>query len=201
MRKIGITGGIGSGKSLAASIIAEIGFPVLDADDLTKEFWNDPAVVRKLGEKLRERGYLQGEFTPRAVRAVAQRAFLDMQLINLLETVLQPMILEKMKIWLSEREKEGATLVFVVVPLLFECGLQYLFDATLTINVQNEIRERRLQKSRPLSAADINLRFNRQWANWARSRYATYTIDNDGTVEELRAKLEAFLSEEKNKIN
>ena len=186
---------------MAASIIAEIGFPVLDADDLTKEFWNDPAVVRKLGEKLRERGYLQGEFTPRAVRAVAQRAFLDMQLINLLETVLQPMILEKMKIWLSEREKEGATLVFVVVPLLFECGLQYLFDATLTINVQNEIRERRLQKSRPLSAADINLRFNRQWANWARSRYATYTIDNDGTVEELRAKLEAFLSEEKNKIN
>ncbi|MBR5623495.1 dephospho-CoA kinase [bacterium] len=201
MRKIGITGGIGSGKSLAASIIAEKGFPVLDADDLTKELWDDPAVVRKLGEKLRERGYLQGEFTPRAVRAVAQRAFLDMQLINLLETVLQPMILEKMKIWLSEREKEGATLVFVVVPLLFECGLQYLFDATLTINVQNEIRERRLQKSRPLSAADINLRFNRQWANWARSRYATYTIDNDGTVEELRAKLEAFLSEEKNKIN
>ncbi|MBR5901740.1 dephospho-CoA kinase [bacterium] len=201
MRKIGITGGIGSGKSLAASFIKEEGFPVLDADDLTKELWEDPAVVEELGVKLRERGYLQGEFTPRGVRAVARRAFQDMQIINILETTLQPLILEKMKAWLDLREKEGAKLVFVVVPLLFECGLQYLFDDTLTINVANEIRERRLQLSRPLSAGDINLRFNRQWANWARSRYADYTIDNDGASEELRAKMNEFLAEETSKAN
>ena len=201
MRTVGITGGIGCGKSLAASFIKEEGFPVLDADDLTRELWAEPAVVARVGEKLRERGYLAGEFTPRAVRAVAQRAFKDMQIINILEFVLQPLILEKMQEWLAAREKEGAELVFVVVPLLFECGLQYLFDATATINAANEIRERRLQLSRPLSATDINLRFNRQWADWARSRYADHTIDNEGAPEELRAKIVEFIKEEKSKAN
>ncbi len=193
MKKIGITGGIGCGKSLASEIIRESGYKVLDADDLTKELWQDESVVRKIGLKLRDYGYLADEFTPQGVRAVARRAFENMQIINALETVLQPLILEKMKLWLKEREEEGEKVVFVIVPLLFECGLQYLFDETVTINVDNEIRERRLQLSRPLTATGINLRFNRQWANWARSRYATHTIENNGTKEEFKETIEEFL--------
>jgi dephospho-CoA kinase len=198
VKKIALTGGIGCGKSLAADIIREAGVPVLDADDLTKECWQDPQTVETIGQKLREAGYLEEEFTPQAVRAVARRAFQDMQIINALEGVLQPLILAKMNAWLSEREAEGAQMAFVVVPLLFECGLQYLFDETVTVNVKNEIRERRLQLSRPLSAGEINLRFNRQWANWAHSRYADVTIDNDGTREEFAEAVKKYLKEKMN---
>lgn len=195
MKRIGITGGIGCGKSFALEVIREAGYKIIDADDLTKELWRDEAVVKKIGEKFRDYGFLENEFTPQAVRAVAKRAFENMQVINALETVLQPLILEKLNFWLKEREKEGEKTVFIVVPLLFECGLQYLFDETVTINVDNEIRERRLQLSRPLSATGINLRFNRQWANWARSRYATHTIENNGTKEEFKEVLKSFLRE------
>ena len=195
MKRIGITGGIGCGKSFALEVIRESGYKIIDADDLTKELWQDEGVVKKIGEKFREYGFLSDEFTPQAVRAVAKRAFENMQIINALETVLQPLILEKLNIWLKEREEEGEKTVFIVVPLLFECGLQYLFDETVTINVDNEIRERRLQLSRPLSATGINLRFNRQWANWARSRYATHTIENNGTKEEFKEALKSFLRE------
>lgn len=195
MKRIGITGGIGCGKSFALEVIREAGYKIIDADDLTKELWQDEAVVKKIGEKFRDYGFLENEFTPQAARAVAKRAFENMQVINALETVLQPLILEKLNFWLKEREKEGEKTVFIVVPLLFECGLQYLFDETVTINVDNEIRERRLQLSRPLSATGINLRFNRQWANWARSRYATHTIENNGTKEEFKEALKSFLRE------
>ncbi|MBP5627846.1 dephospho-CoA kinase [bacterium] len=196
MKKIGITGGIGCGKSFALDAIKEAGFKALDADDVTKELWQDENVVKKIGLKLRDYGYLSDEFTSQAVRAVASRAFENMQIINALETVLQPMILEKLQLWMKQREEEGEKTVFVVVPLLFECGLQYLFDETVTINADNEIRERRLQLSRPLSAAGINLRFNRQWANWARSRYATHTIENNGTKEEFKEAIKTFLREQ-----
>ncbi|MBQ7554884.1 dephospho-CoA kinase [bacterium] len=195
MKKIGITGGIGCGKSFALEVIKEEGYQAIDADDLTRELWQDESVVGKIGSKLYEYGYLKEEFTAQAVRAVAKNAFKDMQVINALERVLQPMILDKLSLWMKEKEKEGEKVVFVIVPLLFECGLQYLFDETVTINVDNEIRERRLQLSRPLSAADINLRFNRQWANWARSHYANYTIENNGTKEEFKEAIKAFLRE------
>ena len=195
MKKIGITGGIGCGKSFALEVIKEEGYQAIDADDLTRELWQDESVVGKIGSKLYEYGYLKEEFTAQAVRAVAGNAFKDMQVINALERVLQPMILEKLSLWIKEKEKEGEKVVFVIVPLLFECGLQYLFDETVTINVDNEIRERRLQLSRPLSATDINLRFNRQWANWARSHYANHTIENNGTKEEFKEAIKAFLRE------
>jgi len=196
MKKIGITGGIGCGKSLAAEIIRKAGYPVLDADDLTRTLWQDPAVVARIGEKMKEFGYLGPDFTSEGVKAVASGAFRDMQIINILEETMQPSILEMMNGWLMEREAEGKDKVFVVVPLLFECGLQYLFDETVTINVENEIRERRLQLSRPLSAADINLRFLRQWANWAHSRYADVTIENNGTKEEFEKAVLAYLGKE-----
>lgn len=196
MKKIGITGGIGCGKSLAAEIIKKAGYPVLDCDELTSALWQDSAVVARIGERLREFGYLGADFTPEGVKAVASGAFRDMQIINLLEETLQPFILEKMNGWLMEREAEGKDKAFVVVPLLFECGLQYLFDETVTINVENEIRERRLQLSRLLSAAEINLRFNRQWANWAHSRYADVTIENNGTKEEFEKAVSAYLGKE-----
>lgn len=195
MKKIALTGGIGSGKSLAAEIIKEEGLPVIDADDLTVKAWQDEDAVRRIGEKFKEYGYLKEGFTLQAVKAVAKGAFRDMQLINVLESVLQPLILKEMENWLEEMEKRGEKVVFVIVPLLFECGLQYLFDETVTINVKNEIRERRLQLSRPLSAADINIRFNRQWANWAHSRYADRTIENDGSEEDFRRVFKNYLNE------
>lgn len=195
MKKIGITGGIGCGKSFALEVIKEAGYQAIDADDLTRELWQDENVVDKIGSKLYEYGYLKEEFTAQAVRAVAKNAFKDMQVINALERVLQPMILDKLTLWMKEKEKEGEKVVFIIIPLLFECGLQYLFDETVTINVDNEIRERRLQLSRPLSASDINLRFNRQWANWARSHYANHTIENNGTKEEFKEAIKAFLRE------
>lgn len=198
MRKIGITGGIGCGKSALAAIIAREGFAVADTDDFTRELWADPAAVERAGRALADRGFLEPDFTPEGVRAAAREAFRDMQALNALETAFHPLIQEKIESWFGRMEREGRQTAFLVVPLLFECGLQYLFDETLTVSTDNGIRERRLQLSRELSAADINLRFNRQWANWAREAYATETLTNNGTPEEFQAKVASYLSRFRN---
>ena len=193
MKKIGLTGGIGSGKSTAAELIAKAGFPLLDADNITRELWKNPKIVAEIGENFCKAGFLSEPFTPQGVRSVALSSFNDMQVINILEYTLHPYILSAMESWLKKEEAQGAACAFIVIPLLFECGLQYLFDETWHISVEREKRERRLQLSRELSAADINLRFNRQWADWVKEKLATLTISNDGTKEELAAAVASAL--------
>ena len=142
MRVIGITGGIASGKSFVSSVVKKCGYPVIDADLISKQLTEKDmpvyhAIIKTFGETyLREDKELD--------RAkLASLIFNDKQAKCLLNSISHPLILDEMEKRIKEAESD---LVFVDVPLLYESGLEYMFDKIICVYLPRTIQIDRLMK-------------------------------------------------------
>ncbi len=181
---LGLTGGIGSGKSAALAEFARLGASVVDADEIARAQarrggpgWR--GVVRAFG-----RGVLdaRGELD-RA--ALAARVFSDAAARRRLERAAHPPILRE----LSRRIARARGLVVADVPLLFEGGLERRFDATALVTCPLPERLRRVRRRDGISAADAARRARAQWPERRKRALADLRLDNGGSRAALRAKV------------
>jgi dephospho-CoA kinase len=187
---IGLTGGMGAGKSTALKALERLGAAVQSSDAVVHELYEGTklreAVIARWGEEVLAPG---GE-VDRA--AVARRAFADEQGRAWLEATVWPLVGERMGRWLEQaRALEPSPRAIVIeVPLLFEAGLEGAYDVTLAIVASEELRERRAaQRGHALTAE----RAARQLSQEEKAQRATYAIENDGSVDELERKLSGVL--------
>ena len=186
MYLIGLTGGIGSGKSTVASRLAAHGCDVVDADQVAREVVapGEP-VLADLAERfgqdlLRDDGSLD-----RAT--LAARAFVDDRTRADLDRITHPRIAGR----IAERvatiglDAPADHLVVVDHPLLLETEQATRFDAVIVVLADAETRVRRLVDERGLDEQDVRARMRAQVSDAERKRAATYVIANDGTVTEL----------------
>lgn len=186
MYLIGLTGGIGSGKSTVASRLAAYGCDVVDADQVAREVVapGEPALAdlaERFGEDLlRADGSLD-----RAT--LAARAFVDDQARADLDRITHPRIAGR----IAERvatiglDAPADHLVVVDHPLLLETEQATRFDAVIVVLADAETRARRLVDARGLDEDDVRARMRAQVTDAERERAATHVIANDGTVAEL----------------
>jgi dephospho-CoA kinase len=186
---IGLTGGIGAGKSTALEAFERLGAAVLSTDRVVHDLYEAPevrdAVVARFGELVAPDGEVD-----RA--AVARVAFSDPQERAWLESVLWPRVGQEMARWkagVDEAEPPPRAAV-VEVPLLFESGLDGAFDATIAV-VADEQRRRNRAESRGHESLDA--RSARQLSQAEKAQRATHVVTNDGTVAQLEEKLSAIL--------
>lgn len=145
MIAIGITGGIGMGKSTAAAWLCKRGESVCDTDILARDLVmpGQPAlkeIVDRFGPTaLEPDGQLDR-------RWLAERVFTDDSARNQLEQILHPRIHEKWKSWVTQAGLQGATRAFVVIPLLFEKGYQSEFDQVVCLGCTAGTQRRRLRE-------------------------------------------------------
>ncbi|HEY2042780.1 MAG TPA: dephospho-CoA kinase, partial [Jatrophihabitans sp.] len=179
MRRIGLTGGIGSGKSTVAARLAELGAVVIDADALAREVVvaGTPGfeqVVAHFGpEVLGPDGELD-----RA--ALGRLVFADEQALADLNSIVHPLVAERTAALMA---RAGADDVLVYdVPLLAENELQGDFDAVIVVEASEEIRLRRLAR-RGLPEHDARARMARQASDERRRSIATVVLDNRGSPE------------------
>jgi dephospho-CoA kinase len=187
---IGLTGGMGAGKSTALKALERLGAAVQSSDAIVHELYEGArlreAVIARWGEEVLAPG---GE-VDRA--AVARRAFADEQGRAWLEATVWPLVGERMGIWLEQaRALEPSPRAIVIeVPLLFEAGLEGAYDATIAVVASEERRERRAAERGHALTAE---RAARQLSQEEKARRATYAIENDGSVDELEQKLSGVL--------
>lgn len=185
---IGLTGGIGSGKTAAADFLAERGATVIDADVESR------ALTAEGGEalpRIRE-AFGDGVFDENGLlnrRALGNLVFGDREKRLALEGILHPMIQHRMIKKIRQAGVEDVPFVFLSVPLLFETGMDALCDVTWVITADREERIRRVMSRDGLSREDAEARFASQMSDEERARRATRVICNNQSVEKFRAEL------------
>jgi dephospho-CoA kinase len=186
---IGLTGGIGAGKSTALEALERAGAAVLSTDRVVHDLYESPEVVEavsgRFGEAVAPAGVVdRAELARRAFATPEERAWL--------EGLLWPRVGARMVAWRGalEESDDPPVAAVVEVPLLFESGMDDVFDATIAVVADEELRESRAGARGHEAVAE---RAARQLTQKEKAQRATYVVVNDGTVEELGSKLSALL--------
>ena len=188
---VGLTGGIGSGKSEALAACKRLGAAVLSSDEVVHELLSTQEVVDMLadrwGKEILSNGGVNRE-------AVAEIVFERLDELAWLEGVLFPRVGRRMATWRSELESQadGPDVGVVEVPLLFEAGVDGVFDATVAVVADEALREERAQarEHRALGGREA-----RQLSQEEKASRADYVVRNDGTLEELEEAMGRVLKE------
>jgi dephospho-CoA kinase len=186
---VGLTGGMGAGKSTALSALEGLGAAVLSTDAVVHELYGGgqvrDAVVERWGQQVAPGGVVD-----RA--AVAGKAFEDPSERQWLEDLLWPLVGERIALWLQQARATTPPprAAIVEVPLLFEAGMGDTFDLTIAIVADEQLRRQRAA-GRGHALADERLA--RQLSQQDKAARATFAVRNDGTQQDLVAKLSAIL--------
>ncbi|OFL16666.1 dephospho-CoA kinase [Corynebacterium sp. HMSC067D03] len=189
MKKVGLTGGIGSGKSTVARMLADEGFPVVDADQIAREIMEPGSPV--LAQVAEVFGEDLIDDTGALNRAeLAKRAFSSTEQTEKLNALTHPAIRAESNRRFDEAEKAGARAVIYDMPLLVDLGLHHDMDMTVVVDVDVDDRVRRLVDKRGLTEADARARIAQQVDDDTRRAAADIVVDNNGPLEALAAQVE-----------
>jgi dephospho-CoA kinase len=185
---VGLTGGIGAGKSTVADLLAERGAVVIDADDLARRAV-DPgtpgfdAVVESFGPEVVT---AQGELDRGRLASIV---FADEEARGKLEAIVHPQV-ARLFAEAAEPYRDTDAILVYVVPLLVENHLEGMFDVVVVVTAEREARVARLAQARAMTPEDIRGRMDAQLPDERRMAVAHVVIPNDGPVEELRGKVD-----------
>ena len=184
--RVGLTGGIGSGKSTVSAILADLGAVVIDADRLAREVVakGTPGLAQVVEAFGPEVLTPDGEMDRAKVGAIV---FSDEAKRRQLEGIVHPLVFERY----AELEASAPTDGVVIhdIPLLAESGRADTFDAVLVVEVPAEVQIERLARDRGMAREDAEARIAAQATPEQRRAIATYVIDNTGTLEDLRRRV------------
>lgn len=191
MLRVGLTGGIGAGKSAVSRLLAAHGAVVIDADLLARE------VVAPGSEGLRA---VLEEFGPQLLlpdgsldrAALGALVFPDPIRLAALNAIVHPLIGRRTAELTQQAEDQGAPVLVHDVPLLTENGLAGAYDLVVVVDVPPEVQLQRLVGARGMDAADAQARIARQAGREQRLAVADEVIDNSGTLEQLAAQVDAL---------
>jgi len=198
--KIAVTGGAGSGKSTVVLMFKELGAAVLDADEVARQV---VAVGTPAWEELRRTWgpefFHEDGSLDRA--KVAQRVFSDPEARRRLNDLIHPQVALKIKERLHALEQQGAPLVVVEVPLLFEAGLERAYDRVVVVFAALEDQVSRLEARDQRPSGEIAGILKAQWPLKEKQALADYVVDNRGTLSDTRRQVEKIWRELKNHLD
>ncbi len=184
MLKVGLTGGIGSGKSWVSARLASHGAVVVDADLLAREVvaGGSPGFERVVAR-----------FGPQVVgpdgrldrQALGRRVFADAADLADLNAIVHPLVGERASTLIEQAERAGVPMVVHDVPLLVENGLANSYDVVVVVDAPGEVQLSRLVRDRGMSRADALARIAQQSTRDVRLAAADEVLDNGGTLDEL----------------
>jgi dephospho-CoA kinase len=189
MLKIAITGGAGSGKSTVARMFGELGALLLDADAAAKDA---VAVGTPAYAELRHlfgADYFNPDGSLNRAK-VSQLVFTDPEKRQRLNDIVHPQVARELQAHFQELEQQGADLVLVEIPLLYEAGLEAAYDRVIVVYVDQADQIRRLQERDGRGTAEIAGLLKAQWPLAEKAARADFVVDNRGSLEETRNQVQ-----------
>lgn len=177
--KIGITGGIGSGKSIVCRIFGVLGIPVYDADSMAKYIVNnDPVLKEEIISLFGEESFTTKGFNN---EWMAARVFQDSEKLNQLNALIHPRVAQSFEDWFIEHKE--APYVIKEAALLYEAGSYKDLDYMIVVTAPEDLRIRRvLKRDSHRNADQIRHIMERQWTETNKVELADHVIVNDDSV-------------------
>lgn len=189
MLKIGITGGIGSGKSEVCRYLESLGYRVIYADRLARQLMeSDPAVISGIKAVFGEDAFTEGKLNN---RHLAEKVFSNRELLDKLNALVHPAVISAS----DKMMAEGEGIVFYEAALIFESGMKSRFDKIVVVTAPDDLRIRRTVERGGIAEAEAVRRLRSQIPQDEKSAMADYVIVNDSTMEELRKKIDYVVAE------
>jgi dephospho-CoA kinase len=193
MLQIGLSGGIGSGKSTIAMVLEKMGYPVFYSDQVAKRLYDEHPLLQKqlvdlLGPEVYRDGQLNKQF-------LSEQLFSNAELKAQVSALVHPIVRSAFENWAQQQTSD---LVFNEAAILFETGAYLQFAATILVMAPLETRIERVQKRDSLSREDVLKRIANQWTDAQKMALTPYHIVNDGRP--LLFQLELLIAELRQKF-
>jgi dephospho-CoA kinase len=174
MKKIGLTGGIGVGKTYVSKIFQQMGIPIFNADEQAKKCMVEDANLKAavqlaFGDNMYLKGVLQKE-------ALAKIVFNNTEALAKLNTLVHPIVKQKFEDWCTE---QSASMVIKEAAILFESDAHLGLDAVVCVGAPEKLRIERVQKRDGSSLEQIESRMSKQMPQSAKEELADFLIVND----------------------
>ena len=184
---VGLTGGIGTGKTAVAKMLQELGWVVFSSDDTARELMNtDPDIRAQVG-KLLGHDVLTDGGVDRA--KISKLVFGDSPehraRLNSLNKIVHPAVIEQHLTSLQEELEKGTKVVAIESALLFEVGLEEGFDWVIVIDAPDDVCVQRVMKRSKLTESQVRYRMSEQMTMQEKRSLADFVIDNGGSIDEL----------------
>lgn len=194
MITLGVTGGMGSGKTTACRELENLGASVFYADEEAKRLMVEDAELRRaIAERFGENTYREDGNLNRSY--LADRVFEDEEELSALNELVHERVREAFEARRRAEAEAGTDLLVEEAALIFETGADRLLDAVLVVDAPEEVRIARVVERDDVTPSAVRARMEYQWPTEKLRSRADYVIENTGTEEELRAKVRELYRE------
>ena len=189
MKKIGLTGGIGAGKTYVSKIFQQMGIPIFNADEQAKKCMVEDANLKAavqlaFGESMYLKGVLQKD-------ALAKIVFNNTEALAKLSALVHPIVKQKFEDWCTQ---QSTSIVIKEAAILFESGAHLGLDAVVSVSAPENLRIERVKKRDGSSVAQIQSRMSKQMSQAEKEELADFLIVND-QVQLLLPQVLAIITE------
>ena len=174
MRKIGLTGGIGTGKTFISKMFVKKGIPVFYADDEAKRLYADEQVLQQIRDNFGDTVFDGNHLD---IKKMAALVFTDEDALQQLESIIHPKVMAMFEEWASQQHSDE---VIMESAILFEAHLEKYFDHIIVVNASVGKRIERIQRRNPeLTEAEVMVRINRQMPQEKKCALADEVIEHE----------------------
>lgn len=173
---VGLTGGIGSGKTTVAYLFETIGCVIYNSDDKAKEVYFQTEVKRQVTELLGNEAYLNEYEIDKDF--ISKKVFSNTELLHQLNSIIHPVV--KTDFILFQSKFPLGTMIIKESAILFETGIYKNLDKTILVTAPLEVKIARVKKRNSTSEEEITKRMSAQWTDEQKSPLANFVIVNDG---------------------
>ena len=185
MLKVGVTGGIGSGKSTVSSFFSVLGVPVYDSDKRAKYLMQyDESIICTIKIEFGESSYLNNELNHSYIAEIVFKNELKLKQLN---AIVHPVVRTDFINWLSQNS--NAKFIIKEAAIMIESGAYKDLDKLIVVNANKDQKIKRIKKRDQLSLEDIENRIQNQLSDEIRNQYADFIIENNSSKMELKQQV------------
>jgi dephospho-CoA kinase len=182
---VGLTGGIGTGKTTVAAMFKRCGAVVIFADRVARDLIDQNNTIKKqIIKKFGEESYLPDGNLNRI--RMATQVFKNQRLQKILNAIVHPIVIREIDRTIDNIRRSGHYRIVVVeAALIYEAGIQYKFDYIVVVDADRDVRIKRMIRRDSESETNINARMKSQLSNRIKAALADFVIKNNGTIQDL----------------